>query len=393
MAKVESLLDIKRVSLGEFTLLKDLKAEDEADSQRAGRALVKAAKNYGLSVRDYLTLAIKPEGDYSGYELALAELNLPTRNDIKHGVVLQAASETFQTYSGTRALFPEVIDDIVRWASRQDDFERVDPFLANSRPISGNELLSTVVNDDSDDRAATFSVSELGRIPVRTIRTSEQTVKIYKHGSALRTSYEFDRRASLELIVPFMRRIARELELSKVTAATNVLINGDGVNGAATEVDQSSYNGASYSGETATNGTISWAHFVYWLVQRAKAGVPVDTVLMNWDAWFQWNKLWGKPIAGETNAAAIMERMGVNADQMPTAMNLNVRPVLSSAVPAGKLIGITRGETLEEIIESGSNIEESERNILNQSITMTKTENTGYRLLFADTRSVFDFGN
>ena len=66
--------------------------------------------------------------------------------------------------------------------------------------------------------------------------------------------------------------------------------------------------------------------------------------------------------------------------------------VLSSSAPANKLIGYTRGETLEELVEANSMIEESERAIQNQSITFVRTENTGYKLAFGDTRSIYNFG-
>lgn len=390
MADYESLTKVEKIDLGQ--LVASLKSDNDSESKNAGLKLMKKAASFGISVRDYLMLAAgyDSESGLDGYERALMELNLPVRDNFKDGIFLQAASETFQTHAGTRALFPEVIDDVLRFATRQDQFETTAPMVANTRTMAGVELLSTVVDDDSNERD-TFSVPEGGRIPVRSIRTSEHSVKMYKHGSALRTTYEFSRRASLDLLVPHANRIARELEISKVKAATSILINGDGVNAAATEVDQSSYNSA--TGVTATAGQISWTHLLYWLVQRAKAGVPVDTVVMNWDGWFQWIMLFAnqKGTGGDTPADSL-NRAGASMG-LGTNIFGTITPVLSSSVPSNKLIGYTKGDTLEELVEAGSNIQETERVILNQTITMTKTENTGYRLVYGDTRSVFDFGN
>ena len=397
MPQLEPLSAIKPLDLDNF--VKTIQSSSDRESEEAGLALVKDAARFGLSVRDYLKLSVgseKHEGGLDGYERTLYALNLPVKDSFEDGIYLQAASETFQTHAGTRALFPEVIDDMLRWTNRQDPFEVVEPMLANSRTMNGNELLSTVVDDDSAERD-TFSVPELGRIPVRSIRTSEQTIKIYKHGSALRTSYEFSRRASLDLMVPYANRIARELELFKVTAATNVLINGDGLNGAATEVDQSTYDAS--TGATSTAGQITWENLLYWFVQRAKANAPVDTAIMNWDGWFQWLMLFAAhEKAGAADAfgdpkSESLARAGATIGRDPVNIVMSVRPVLSSATPANKIIGITVGETLEELVEAGSDIQEQERNILNQSITMTKTENTGYRLVYGDTRSIYDFGN
>lgn len=363
--------------------------------QEAGINLVKTAAEFGLSVRDYITLAGSHLSDrknsLNAYELLLAQLNLPVKNDFERGVFLQAAADTFQTHEGTRALFPEVIDDVVRFATRQDQLESVKPMLANSRTISGPELLSTVIEDTAEDRK-TFMIPELANIPVRSIRTSEKSVKIYKHGSAIRTSYEFSRRASIDLFIPHANRIARELEISKVAVATGILINGDGAYGAATVVTQSSLNDAITG--NATNGTLSYKHLIKWLVKRAAAGIPIDTIAMNWDGWFQWTMMFGTLATGSNwSLTDLASKAGVNMDQMPAGMSaLRVTPVISSAVPANKLLGFSKGDTLEELVEAGSQISESERAIKNQSITFVRTENTGYRLVYGDTRSILDFG-
>lgn len=373
------------------------KLKDENSGADFGLKLAKDAESFGLSVRDYLLLAGAKQSDKSKdglnvYEKLLVELQLPIRNDFERGVYLQAASDTFATYSGTRALFPEVIDDVVRWANRQDQLEQVSPMLANSRTINGVEMLSTVVNDDSADRD-TYMIAEGSNIPVRTIRTSEQRVKIYKHGYAIRSTYEFNRRASVDMLVPYANRIARDLEISKVKVATSILINGDGAYEAAPVVTQSSYN--TITGVTATNNKISWTHILAWLVARAQAGTPIDTVVMNWDGYFQWLMMFTtqQANAGVTTAEAL-QKAGVSISQAPALINLalKIQPVLSSTCPANKLIGFSKGDTLEELIEANSNIQETERAIRNQTVTVVKTENTGYRLVFGDTRSIFNYG-
>lgn len=388
-SELKDLPDVK-------TLAASLKVAGAAGAD-AGIQLAQEAASFGLGTKDFIILSGHKQTDHAkdglnAYEKLLSELNLPIRNDFERGVHLQAASETFQTYSGTRALFPEVIDDVVRWASRQDQIEQVKPLVANSRTIAGAELLSTVVLDDSKDRDS-FAISEGGNIPVQSIRTTQQSVKIWKHGSAIRTTYEFSRRASLDLMIPYANRVARNLELSKVAAATSVLINGDGAYAAAGSVNQSTYD--TPTGVTATAGKISWPHFLYWLVQRAKLGTPIDTVAMNYDGWFQWMMMFGTQGANAGNTAAdSLKNAGVTIQNLPAAIQLalNIKPVLSSGVAANTLVGFSVGDTLEELVEAGSNIQETERAIRNQTMTMVKTENTGYKLVYGDTRGIFNFG-
>ena len=390
------LIDIKRQAPEDA--LVGLKATSIGESVNAGQKLVARAKDVGLNLRDYLVLAIDPrmskaedarkyEG-LNGYEAALSHLNLPVKNDLEQGVILQAASETFQTYPGTRAMFPEVMDDVLRWKNRQDQLETVGKLVAQSRTINGAEMISTFVEDDSGDRG-TYSVSELGRIPVRSLRTSQQAVGMFKHGSGYRTSYEFNRRASLDIMTPFAARVARELEISKVKAATAILINGDGVNPAAPVVALSTFLAA---GQTVGDGlSKNYKGVAKWLMARAKAGQPIDTIIGNYDMFIELLFMFQPTLFGTTTdieklVAAGTPKINTNLPILNQSVNFE----LSSSVPEGKLVGFTKQETLEELLEAGSNISENERSIVNQAITYVRSENTGYRLVFGDTRSILD---
>lgn len=363
------------------------------ESIEAGQALVRASAEHGLGLRDYLTLAIDPRAgdnaarfsELNGYEASLAFLNLPHRNDFEAGVVLQAASETFQQYPGTRAMFPEVIDDMLKFKNRQDQIESVAPMLSQSRTIAGTELITTLVEDDSTERDS-FTVPELARIPVRTIRTSQQTVAMFKHGSAYRTSYEFNRRASLDILTPYAARVARELEISKAKAAVSVLINGDGANGAATTATLGAYGGDFTNSKSLQHNYKALAKF---LMERAKNGTPVDMLVGNFDTYVELMFMFAPSNSTGLNRTEMeaLTAAGGPMLQLPI-MGGAVQFAVSSAVPANKLIAFTKAETLEELVEAGSSISENERSILNQSITYVRTEVTGYKLAFGDTRTV-----
>lgn len=378
-------------------LLTDLRSESRSASIEAGTNLVVKARDYGLDLRDFLTLAIDPRlsdnpENYradnrflNGYEATLQHLNLPVREDLAEGIVLQAASDTFQTFPGTRALFPEVVDDMVKFKYRQDQIEKVAPLLAGSRTISGVEMLSTVIDDKQADYQADQAIAEMARIPIRTIRTTQYSVSIYKHGMGYRTSYEFERRARIDLLTPYAARSAREIEMSKVKAATALLVNGDAVYGAPTTTAQSSWKSG------ATNGTLNWEGLTAWFVDSAKKGVPIDTVVGNWDAYLLWLKLFGMPVSNYSrtdsdNLAAV----GFNVQAVPL-LGGTINFALSSTMTAGRLLGMSKADTLEELVEAGSLISESERSIQNQTVTYVKTENIGYRLVFGDSRSVYNY--
>lgn len=371
-----------------------LRNESQHESREAALRLTAQASEAGLGLRDYLTLAVDPrQGEHSelhgnaglnGYEAALNFLNLPHHTDLEQGVLLQAASDTFQTYPGTRALFPEVIDDMLRWQNRMEMLETTDGIVGQSRTISGTEMISTVVTDDADARS-TFTVPELANIPVRSIRTSETSVKMFKHGSAYRTSYEFNRRASLDIMTPFATRIARELEISKVTAATQVLINGDGVNPAAPVETLGSYGADLTNGKTLKDNYRALAKF---LMARAKAGNPVDTLLGNFDTFielmFMFMPTQNFPNSSDAEAVANLGGPQMSLPIMGGTVNFE----FSSAMPDNRIMAFSRSETLEELVEAGSSIAENERSITNQALIYVRSEVTGYKLAWGDTRTI-----
>lgn len=399
---LKSTTEIKKAA-PETVLAGLLDSTSTAASLEAAKKLILQAKDYGLDLRSYLRLsidagmsanraayAVDDKTLLNGYEASLSYLGLPTRDDLDAGVMLQAAADTFQTFPGTRALFPEVVDDMVQWRYRQTNFETTEGLVAQRRVISGNEMISTVVEDEAADyEEAVRAVSEGGRIPIHSIRSSEKRVKFYKFGNGYKTTYEFQRRASLDILTPYALRTQRQIDRSKVAVAASVLLNGDGVTGPATVVSQSAYNDANTTG-TATAGKLGYKHLAAWLVARAKAGAPIDTVIGNWDMYLQWLFMFAIPTTNATSTdAELLARSGFQMGGVPL-LSGNINFKLASDAPAGQLIGFSRADTLEELTEAGSLITESERSIETQEVTYVRTETSGMRLIFGDTRSVLD---
>lgn len=399
----KGILELKAQAKSLEALLGDLKSESKEKSRMAGLELAAQAKEYGLPMDDFLRFAVDlnasdegkklAEAGLDGYEAALCYLGLPVKNDYSKKISLAATNETFQTYPGTRLMFPQVIDSILKWSSNQDYLENVAALVGNSRTISGTEMISMVADSD-EDAEGTFLIAEGADIPVRKIKSSEYAVKMHKHGSGYEVTYEFDRRAAVDIMVPYVSRINRRLELSKVALATQILINGDGAHKAAPVVKQSEM--APKANAEHKAGKLVYGGILAWLVDRAGNGAhaPIDTVVGNYDMYLQWMLMF-TPTLSSTSQVDAMAKVGgpnVSTAGIP-GMFVPIKFALSSSVPAGKLIGFTKAETLEELVEAGSQISESERAIKNQKITYVKTEVTGYRLVFGDTRSVYDTKN
>jgi hypothetical protein len=221
---------------------------------------------------------------------------------------------------------------------------------------------------------------------MQTIKSSDKSVKFFKHGSGIRTSYEFERRVSLDILTPYAARIARNKEISKVKMATSLLINGDGVHEAAEVVAASTYK----DWDAAKGLKGNYVALADFLAQRARKGVPVDTIVGNYDMWLELFLMFLPTQPNGKSTSEILQENG--GPRVALAMDFlsGVNFHISSSAPAGKLICYSKADTLEELIEAGSVLSESETAIKNQSITYVKTENSGYRLVYGDTRVIFD---
>jgi len=377
-------------------LLKSLLDESMTVSLAAGEKLIQDAKNYDLPLADYLRLAIDTnQGQFqgqnlNGFEAACAYLNLPHKNDYDNGVVLQAAAETFATYPGTRAMFPPVMDNVLQWAYRQNQIEDVAPIIAQSRGISGIELITTVVSDANTDYQQTGIISEGSNIPLRAVRTTEKSVKFYKFGGGYEFTYEFERRARLDVLTPYAARIKREAAIGQVAVATSLLINGDGVAPAAPVVTATALVAAMSAPPAGfVPAKMNWEVFLKWMVTQASRGVPIDTIVGNWDMYFEYSRMFATPFAANgPSQTEILAKAGFQTALENPRFDFKANFAVSSTAPAATLIGFVKSETVEELVENGSEIEEATRSIQQQKVTYVSTKNHGYRIIFPDTRSV-----
>lgn len=390
--KPKNLIELQAGRGAPDVVLGALVSKNAAESAQAGLSLIADAAELGLDVKDYLRLGVDRDATgfkgsgMDGYEVALSYLNLPLKDDFAKGVVLQAAAETFQTFPGVRALFPAVMDSIVQWKYRQDQIEQVEDIVAQSRTIAGTELITTVINDQPGDYQQFGMVDEGARIAVRSIRATERSVRIHKFGGGYEHTYEFGRRAALDILTPYAARLTREIAIAKVRQATVMLLNGDGVQGTPTAY-QASVLGTAI-GTPSTPTKMDWNIFLKFLIERAKLMVPIDTIVGGYDTHFEWLRMFSAPTVnfGPTQME-ILAKAGVETAIASPRFNFNVKFAVSSAMPAATLVGFSKNDTLEELVESGSDITESERSIKTQKMTYTHTENCGYRLVFPDTRA------
>lgn len=356
---------------------------ENSTSSNAAMNLLREARSFGLSIKEYLIAATTPENDLNGYEQALFHLNIPIKKNLDQAVDLRAASETFGTKTGTRILFPDVLMDIVKWTTSQDPIVNTAAIVAQTRTIQGNSAIMMDLVDPADDSTAMFQIAEGGEIPMRKIGTSERSVKMFKVGHGYEFTYEFARRANIDILTPYVARINRQFEIDKVKYATAILVNGDGVAGAVTVDAETAYGG--------TNGVLDWKSLFSWLVARAAAGYPIDTLIGNYATYGDFISLF-TPTTNTQNIPQAMEKVGgpILAPSL-SFMNYKINFAISNTVAASTLIGEIKAETIEELNEAGSDIQESDRLITTQKVQFVRTTTVGYNLVTPQARRGFSY--
>lgn len=369
-----------------------LDSGEDSVSKNAAFKLLSEARSYGLSVKQYLIAACAPSEEdklkkqndqMNGYEQTLVAMNIPVKPNLEGGIDLRAASETFGTKTGTRILFPDVLMDIVRWTTGQDTIVNTAAIVAQTRTIQGVSAIMLDLVDPGDDSISMFQIAEGAEIPLRKISTSERTVKMYKVGHGYEFTYEFARRANIDILTPYVNRINRQFEIDKVKYVTAILVNGDGVAGGITVDAETSYGG--------TNGALDWKSLFNWLVSRAAAGYPIDTLIGNYSTYGDFIGLF-TPTVNTNNIPQSMEKVGgpVLAPNL-SFMNYKINFAISNTVAANTLVGIIKPETIEELNEAGSDIQESDRLITQQKVQFVRTTTVGYNLVTPQARRGFSY--
>ena len=152
----------------------------------------------------------------------------------------------FQT-SNSAALFPEYVSRAVAQGMERADI--LPNIVATVTDIEGMDYRSIASVPGDDDKELKV-VNEGAYIPQTNIRTRENLVKLHKRGRMLVASYEALRFQRLDLFTVTLNQIGAYIARAQLKDAIGVLINGDGNNNAAANVN------------AATQGEISYGDLV-----------------------------------------------------------------------------------------------------------------------------------
>jgi hypothetical protein len=242
--------------------------------------------------------------------------------------------------------------------------------VGSTTSVSGDGYKSAIIEQQNYTEYELLRVAEGAELPKYTIKTGEREVKLLKYGGQVESTYEVNRRSSIDFVARTWEQIGLSEARKMIKIAIQILLNGDGnANSTAINTNNTTVGG--------TSGAYDELALMKWLVTVAATyGVQptvfvgdLTEVLEMMEVPYR-NTNYATPAALRQMQGSFMNLLG--------AYPLRNAPVGSLLDASGKILGVNPGRGLELVYENGSQIQEADRYITRQVTTSTLTYNMGF---------------
>jgi len=346
------------------------------------RRMYKEAAAQRLNLTQWLErLDPSPEGAVlNALGRQLKERGILTRSDFAKGIAASTVEEAFYRTEDNDVLFPEVLASGVREVYVTDPM--LSSLIGQYTTIVGNSY-KTVYADDQPTKQSLKRVTEASELPKTKLVTRTQEVKIYKYGRAIEASYEVVRRMQIDLLALHVRRMAMQAAKDKVSEILTVIEDGDGNSNAASVIKLTDMDSA------ATSKTLTAKAWLAFLMEFEE--FAANTVVASKDAFLQ---IMLTDLGSFTAAQALKllsegrtSGIAVSAPQLP---NGQINLFWHNDLTQYEILGINNQYAIEQVFEAGSDINEADRFITNQTQVLTISENSGYAKVFTEATKKLD---
>jgi len=353
------------------------------------RNMYKQASEKEMTLSQLLEqVAPTPDGSkLTAFENQLKEYEIVTQSLPGRGIIASKV-EAFYRTEESKVLFPEFIATQLREALVG---RSILPYLlATTTTIDGNAY-RTIYCDDSDANkkaAKKVRVTEAADLPKSRLKTRENSLKIWKYGRAIEASYEIIRRMRIDLLAVHIRRIGEQTAQDEVDDVLDVIASGDGnantaapVLKAKTDLDSS-----------ATSGKLSKEAWLRFLLRFYP--YQCNTVIASEDGLIQaLNILY--PSDTTQMMDFLLKGMAITAkvelpQQLWTNVTLLYNPNVAKVNNHVALVGLDNRYCIEKVVEAGSDIQEADRFIMNQTQVLTVSENSGFGKMFNEANKILE---
>ena len=268
--------------------------------------------------------------------------------------------EKFFKTAQSAVLFPEYIARAVK--AGMEEANVLPDITATETVIDGMDYRS-ILSVPEEERELK-QVAEGASIPQTTVRTRDNLVKLHKRGRMLVASYEAIRFQKLDLFSVTLRQIGAQIGRMLLEDAVDVIVNGDG-NGNPAKVSS-----VAQAGKLTYEDLVAfWNDFEPYQLNALLVGTDTLPKLLDL-------RQMRDPEAG-------LDFHGTG--RMVTPMGAKV--LRSSAVPAGKILGLDKNYALE-MVKAGDVMVEYDKIIDRQLERAAITTISGYAKIFEDASRV-----
>lgn len=275
--------------------------------------------------------------------------------------------EKFFHTTDSAVLFPEFVSRVVRQGMEEDNI--LPSITATVTAFHGMDYRSITSIPSEEDRKLK-RVEEGAQLPQTVVKTQENLVKLHKRGRMLVGSYEAIRFQRLDLFSVTLRQIGSHIARMHLEDAIQVVTEGDGNKNPA----EAFTIGDKTIGGTA--GTLSYDALLKFWAQFDP--YTMNTILVSGDVMLQMLRLseFQNPLTG-------LNFQGTGTLTTPLGATL----LRTSAMPAGKLIGLDKHYALE-MVTGGDVLVEYDKLIDRQLERAAITSISGFAKLYQDASKV-----
>ena len=326
---------------------------------------IKLDKGLYTTGRGFLTEleSVDPSENYKGTSLEgldAFERQLKRFNIKVSGAGSDTIEKFFKT-SDSAALFPEYVARAVRKGKEEADL--LDLIVATRTNINGMDY-RTITSAPAASEKVIPVVEEGAVIPEANITVQSNLVSLKKRGKMLVASYEALRFQRLDLFTVMLKQIGAYIARTQLSDAVSVILNGDGNQNPAEEID------------VQTAGTITYADLVsFW---NSFDPYELNTIVASPDVAAKILNL-----SEMKDSYAGLDFHGTGKIVTP----LGAKLLKSTAVEEGTLLGLDKGCALE-MVQAGGIMTEYDKLIDRQLERAAITEIAGFAKIFTEASKV-----
>lgn len=380
------------------------------ETKEQGLTLYKQSIDAGMTFWQYLEMIqpSKSTDSLTAFERQLQLNGIIVQSKPELGLFSSPGEYFFQSdRPGSAILFPVLLQKTALW-TKLKGFVDINRIVATTRTISGTTAYSVLSIDDSAitggqltggitqpmAHGRRFRVDQRGNFPSVNIAWSEKTNAVTKHGVQLNWTYEFVRRASIELMQTVVARIMLQDQLELFNEAVSIVINGDGTANPPCAVKTLKKTAAGATANQIVTNATAAGELTYetWLKYIGNTRpYTYDAIFGNLSTLVKFVTMSRPTMDPAAIITNLLEAKSQGTAKLDTPLFPNVTLFLAENMPDDKVLGIDTAFAIERIIELGSDLKEVERVIQNQTEAMVISISDNVSKIFNEAASVLDF--